>query len=67
MGFWKAIAVGSYLIGWLERASRDGTIDAHEVAELVSYLAAQLGFDVALPVPPTPNPERGETFGRSQL
>ena len=54
MNFWRAMALGGYLLGWFERAARDGRITVPEVLELVQHLILETGLNIEIDVPPPP-------------
>lgn len=54
MKFWTILQVGGYVLGWLERAARDGKITMPELVELLTNVASIVGlkFELEVPAPP---------------
>ena len=48
MSFYKAVQIGSFILGWLERAKRDGTIDQNEIIELVQGIINAAGLKIRI-------------------
>lgn len=48
MRLWTILSIGGYVLGWFERASRDGRLTAEEIVELVQGAAQLAG--VHLPI-----------------
>lgn len=46
MNVWKALSLGMFLLGWFERASKDGQITPQEIAEGVIGAIAELKLDL---------------------
>lgn len=53
MSFWKAISLGMYLLGWIQRASQDGKISPDEVLEAISQAIQIVGIDVKIDIKPS--------------
>ena len=51
MNWWKAVSIGTYILGWLTKASADGRITVDEVIELVEGAIRTAGLDVQIDVP----------------
>lgn len=48
----KALSLGTYVIAWLERASKDGEVTQDEILELVQGAIATIGLKVSIKTPP---------------
>lgn len=48
MNFLKALQIGSFLLGWLQRASIDGKIDLDEIVELIQGIIRLSDLDVRI-------------------
>lgn len=46
MNLYKAISLGMFLLGWFQRASKDGKITNHELAEALSGALEQLDIKI---------------------
>lgn len=51
MNFWKTIQVGSFILGWLSRASQDGKITIDEIAALIQGAIDIADIDVTIELP----------------
>ena len=52
MGFFKALSLASYLMGWYARASADGEITHEEMIEGIAGACSALGLDASIDVTP---------------
>ena len=48
----KALSLGTYVIAWLERASKDGEISQEEILEVIQGAVATVGLKVSIKTPP---------------
>lgn len=54
MKLWTILQIGGYVLGWFERAARDGKITGAELVELATGAAQLAGLDLKIDVPPSP-------------
>lgn len=54
MNWLKGIQAGFYMLGWFERAAKDGEITQDEMIDLVSNVIAILGIRIRIKVPNLP-------------
>ena len=51
LNFWKALQIGSYILTWLEKSSKDGKITPDEVLDLMAGAINRSGMKIDIDLP----------------